>query len=427
MNVVAPAAIHDPLRQRLAQQYLDVRKTTENLCAPLTAEDQMVQPMTDASPTKWHQAHTTWFFETFILTPYLPAYRPLDANYRYLFNSYYKQLGAHPLRSIRGMFSRPTLAQVQDYRAHVDTAMARLLASDIVVEAQVQQLITLGINHEQQHQELILTDIKYTFWSNPLRPAYFSAPVEEPRGEPQPLHWVDFPGGVQTVGYEGDGFFFDNEGPRHQVMLRPFRMASRLITNAEYTEFMNDGGYNRPELWLSDGWDYVNVQHWTAPLYWEQHDGAWLAFTMGGLREVRSYEPVCHLSYYEADAYARWAGARLATEAEWEAAASQAPIAGNLLEDRRFHPAPANDSASPSQLFGDVWEWTASAYAPYPGFRPAAGALGEYNGKFMCSQMVLRGGSCVTPRSHIRATYRNFFPPSARWQFSGIRLAKDQE
>ncbi len=411
------------LSSELAERFVSVRRGTEQLCAPLSAEDQMLQPIADASPAKWHQAHTTWFFETFLLLPHARAYRPLDDRYTFLFNSYYKQLGGHPVRANRGMRSRPSLQEIQAYRRHVDEHMLRLIESG--AGADIASLIELGLNHEQQHQELILTDIKYALWAQPLRPAYLPRP-EQTSGEVQPLRWFDYDGGLYWIGHEGGGFAFDNEGPRHQVFLQPFRLASRLVTNAEYLEFMRDAGYARPELWLSDGWDAVCTNGWRAPAYWEERDDQWWISTLTGERLIDPAEPVSHVSYYEADAYARWAGARLATEIEWEIAASRLAIEGNFVESVRYHPAPAMKSDAPAQLFGDVWEWTASPYVAYPGFRPAAGALGEYNGKFMCNQLVLRGGSCATPRSHIRASYRNFFPPQARWQFSGIRLANDR-
>lgn len=418
----------------LAQQYLDLRHTTGKLCTPLTADDQMVQSMPDASPAKWHQAHTTWFFETFILTPQLQGYTAFHPQYRFLFNSYYKQVEIedkqgrtpHPLRALRGTFSRPTLEEVRRYRQHVDEHMARLLVSGAAADPHIASLVELGINHEQQHQELILTDIKHAFWLNPLQPAYLNGPISTPPMDVPELRWLEFDGGLREIGHGDSGFAFDNEGPRHRVYLEPFTLASRLVTNREYLQFMEDGGYRRPELWSSDGWDTVQANRWSAPLYWEQHEGQWLMFTMGGLREVRWDEPVAHVSYYEADAYARWAGARLPTEAEWEVVASDLPVAGSFLEEGRFHPLPALNLGGFAQMFGEVWQWTASPYAAYPGYRAAAGALGEYNSKFMCSQMVLRGGSCVTPESHIRATYRNFFPPQTRWQFSGIRLANER-
>ena len=406
-----------------AEQYLQVRRQTEAICAPLTSDDQMVQSTPEASPAKWHQAHTTWFFETFLLTPHLADYRPYDTRFRWLFNSYYKQLGAHPLRGLRGTFSRPTLDEIVTYRGHVDEQMQRWLHSDALEDPALVALLQLGLNHEQQHQELILADIKHAFWSNPLQPGYVNRPLAESRNRSPELRWVEFPGGTCDVGYAGLGFSFDNEGPPHQVLLQPFRLASRLVTNGEYLAFMEDGGYRRPELWLSDGWDTVQANRWDAPLYWEPDGHIWTNFTLSGRRQVRPDEPVCHVSYYEADAFARWADARLPLESEWETAASGVPVAGNLLESGRYQPAPPEIDGAMIQVFGDVWEWTASPYMPYPGYRPAGGALGEYNGKFMCKQMVLRGGSCATPRSHIRSTYRNFFSPPMRWQFMGIRLA----
>ncbi len=404
---------------RLSQAFVAVRRVTEELCAPLSAEDQMLQPMPDASPAKWHQAHTTWFFETFVLTPHARGYRHFDQRFTHLFNSYYKQVDeGHPVRVTRGLFSRPSLEEAQAYRKYVDEHILALL--DRSPASEVAALVELGLNHEQQHQELIITDIKYAFWMAPLRPAYCSLPgsTELP---PVPLEWLEYEGGLCEIGHDGSGFAFDNEGPRHAVLLNPFRLASRLVTNAEYLAFMNEGGYRRPSLWLSDGWDAVCANDWRSPLYWEQRDVDWFQFTVAGWIPLSPAEPVCHISYYEADAYARWAGARLPTEFEWEIAAASLPVEGNFQESRRFHPRRAPRSP---QLFGDVWQWTASPYIAYPGYCPAAGALGEYNGKFMCNQIVLRGGSCSTPRSHMRATYRNFFPPPARWQFSGIRLAK---
>ncbi len=402
----------------LSEHYREVRQTTLNLARPYSAEDQMLQSMPDASPMKWHLAHTTWFFETFILSPYVPGYRPYDARYEHLFNSYYKQLGSHPYRGARGLMSRPSLDEVHAYRSHVDGAMRRHLE---VPDERTAALIELGLNHEQQHQELILTDIKHALWSMPLRPERLS----QPRGvaNATPLEWVEFAGGIYKVGHAGQGFAFDNEEPRHEVLLLPFRIASRPVTNDEYLSFMNDGGYRRPELWLSDGWDTVCAQRWNSPLYWEESRGRWFEFTFSGMQELDPAEPVCHVSYYEADAYARWSGARLPREEEWEVGAVQHPSRGTLLEDGAFHPQVAK-GAGVQQVFGDVWEWTASPYMPYPGFEPAAGLVGEYNAKFMCNQFALRGGSCATPSSHIRASYRNFFPPPARWQFSGIRLAK---
>jgi ergothioneine biosynthesis protein EgtB len=378
----------------------------------------MLQSMPDCSPAKWHLAHTTWFFETFILAN-VPGYRPFDPRYKQLFNSYYKQLGAHPFRGSRGLMSRPSLEEVHAYRHWVDEAMDRSLDQ---ISREAKELVELGLNHEQQHQELILTDIKHALWSSPLRPQRSGG--LRAVGNAAPAKWIGFDKGIYEVGHSGDGFAFDNEGPRHEVLLGDFQIASRQVTNAEYLEFMREGGYRRPELWLSDGWDAVNSQQWNAPLYWEEHDGSWLEFTFAGLSAVDPAAPVCHVSYYEADAFAHWSGSRLPREEEWEVAASQAGVkqTGAFLDDGKFHPEPAQGETP--QWFGNVWEWTASPYIGYPGFVPAAGLVGEYNGKFMCNQFVLRGGSCATPASHIRASYRNFFPPHARWQFMGLRLAK---
>lgn len=387
----------------------------------------MVQSMPDASPTKWHLAHTTWFFETFLLGEHLPGHKPFNPEFRVLFNSYYKKLGKHPARDSRGTFSRPSLEEVWEYRRVVDEGMGRLLVSEVSPE--IAQLVQLGINHEQQHQELIVTDIKHALWAQPLRPHYRSREAERPtaadhgkRGAPR---WREFPGGVVEIGHAGDGFAFDNESPRHQVLLQPCKLSSRLVTNAEYMEFMNDGGYRRPELWLSDGWDTVSRQGWDAPLYWEREGQDWQIFTTSGIHPVAADDPVCHVSYYEADAFARWAGARLPLESEWESLAEMQPIGGHFAEVLDFEPRASELDGGMNDVFGSVWEWTASPYVAYPGFHPAAGVVGEYNGKFMCNQFVLRGGSCATPQSHIRASYRNFFPPHARWQFMGIRLAAD--
>ncbi len=408
----------------LAQNYLTVRETSLQICAPLSVEDHSLQPMPDASPAKWHLAHTTWFFETFLLSTQ-NAYYPFNPTFRNLFNSYYNAVGDRPLRALRHILSRPGLDEVHAYRAHVDDAMVHLLTSDPAPE--LAALVTLGINHEQQHQELIVTDVKNGLWTNPLRPAFRPAQESHEAHDSSvaPLEWRGFEEGTFSVGFAGEGFAFDNESPRHKVYLEPFRLASRLVTNGEYLEFMRDNGYGTANLWFSDGWDCVRNNQWNAPLYWEQRDGDWWHYTVEGMKPVDMSEPVCHISYYEADAFARWAGARLPTEFEWEVAANSCGIEGNFLESGHLHPRVVKDDAAEplSQMFGDVWEWTASAYVPYPGFSPAAGAVGEYNGKFMCNQMVLRGGSCATPQSHIRATYRNFFPPHARWQFMGIRLA----
>jgi ergothioneine biosynthesis protein EgtB len=398
---------------------------TVRLAAPLSAEDAMVQSMPDASPAKWHLAHTTWFFETFLLSNNLSGYKAFDADYRLLFNSYYKTLGGHPLRQQRGSFSRPGLSTVMEYREHVDAAMERWLATEPARE--LLQLVELGVNHEQQHQELILTDILHAFWTQPLRPAYVTeASRAGYTSSPAAASWVHYAGGEVECGAGEDGFAFDNERPLHAELLAPYQLASRLATNAEYLDFIADGGYRRPELWLSDGWDTVCREGWQAPLYWEQRDGRWLHFGLHGMCAVEPAAPVTHLSYFEADAFARWSGARLPREAEWEHAAQGRAVRGNLLEEWRLEALAADGEVQEAQLFGDLWEWTGSAYLAYPGFRPAAGAVGEYNGKFMCNQFVLRGGSFATPASHIRASYRNFFPPHARWQFMGVRLAKDE-
>jgi ergothioneine biosynthesis protein EgtB len=409
----------------LLQQFNQVRSTTLRLAAPLSPEDAMVQSMPDASPAKWHMAHTTWFFETFILAEHLAGYRAFNPEYRILFNSYYKTLGSHPLRQQRGTFSRPSFDNVLRYREHVEEAMQRLLTQSPSPE--ILAMVELGIHHEQQHQELILTDILHAFWTQPLRPAYLPSAETAPHQAPA-LRWIGHPGGVVEIGANGDGFSFDNERPRHAELLRPYRLASRLATNAEYLDFIHDNGYQRPELWLSDGWDTVCREGWRAPLYWESADGGWRQFTLHGLSPLDPAAPVCHVSYYEADAFARWSGARLPLESEWENAARNRPVDGNLLESWSLETRPAAEGASGAedQLFGDVWEWTGSAYLPYPGFLTAPGAVGEYNGKFMCNQFVLRGGSFATSASHIRATYRNFFPPHARWQFMGVRLARHE-
>jgi ergothioneine biosynthesis protein EgtB len=415
-------------RQALAAGYQQVRRATETLCAPLPVEDYVIQSMPDCSPTKWHLAHVSWFFETFLLKRALPEYRPIEPLYGYLFNSYYNAEGDKYPRPRRGLVSRPTVAEVYSYRRHVDERVLDLLecASEPDL-TDIAHIVTLGMHHEQQHQELIVTDLKHMLSHNPLHPVYVeSSPLTVPNGVP--MGWQEFAEGVYWIGHEGSDFAFDNEEKRHRQFLQPFRLASRLVTNAEYLNFMQDGGYQRPEYWLSMGWATVQQEGWRAPLYWENHNGDWFEYTLSGLRAVDMAEPVCHVSYFEADAYAHWAGARLPTEAEWEIAAMTVPVDGNFVEHGRFHPAPLNATQTPlllAQMFGDVWEWTQSSYSPYPGFRIAPGALGEYNGKFMCNQYVLRGGSCATPRSHIRPTYRNFFPPDARWQFSGLRLAQD--
>lgn len=415
-------------RAMTAARFRRVRDRSESLADPLSPEDQTAQSMADASPAKWHLAHTSWFFETFLLEPHLPAYRSFDPHYRMLFNSYYEAVGPRPPRPERGLITRPGTAEIADYRLHVTAAMLHLIdGADEESWPRLAPLIALGLAHEEQHQELILTDILHLFSCNPLRPAY--CPAARARdGEAPPLDWFLYDGGLREIGHRGGGFAFDNEGPCHQAWLAPFRLASRLVTNGEYRRFIEEDGYRRPEFWLSDGWAAVQQQGWQAPLYWL---GDGMQMTLAGPQPLDEAAPVCHVGFYEADAFARWAGKRLPTEQEWECAARLLPpeelgYRANLLDSGALRPLPAPvRPGHPAQMFGDVWEWTQSAYGPYPGFRPAAGAIGEYNGKFMCSQMVLRGGSCATPPGHLRATYRNFFPPAARWQFAGLRLAED--
>jgi len=409
----------------LLSAYRAVRGATRSLSAPLSPEDAAAQSMTDASPAKWHLAHTTWFFETFVLESAQPGYRPFHPSFRVLFNSYYNAVGEQHPRPERGLLTRPSLEDVQRYRDHVDEHMAKLFENQ-AVDAELAAVIELGLHHEQQHQELLLTDLKHLFSRNPLDPVYRAA-REAPTAAAAPLSWHGYAEGVHRLGHGGDGFAFDNEGPQHRVFIGAFELASRPVTCGEYRAFLEDGGYERPELWRSDGWAAVQQQRLRAPIYWRREEAGWIVLTLAGARPLGDAEPVCHLSWYEADAYAGWAGARLPTEAEWEVAAQSQPVRGNFLESGHLHPtAPASPvHDAPAQLFGDVWEWTASAYAPYPGYRPADGALGEYNGKFMANQMVLRGGSCATPGDHVRATYRNFFYPQQRWQFSGVRLARD--
>ncbi|MFT3802067.1 MAG: ergothioneine biosynthesis protein EgtB [Burkholderiaceae bacterium] len=413
----------------LPERLVRCRQTTLDLVEGLTEADATVQSMDDASPAKWHLAHTTWFFEEFVLGAYLPAHQPVDPRYRFLFNSYYEAVGPRQPRPLRGMLTRPSLAEIVDYRCRVDDGLERLLCGGAPPQAAL-ELIELGIQHEQQHQELILTDLLHLFSMNPLRPAYRAAAagggavaVAASRAA-----WIGFDGGCVSVGHAGSGFSFDCERPLHQVMLVPYELASRPVTNREWLDFIADGGYRTPSLWLSDGWARVRAEDWQAPLYWEQRERHWLQMTLAGERPLDLDAPVAHLSYFEADAYARWAGARLPTEFEWEVAARAQPIAGNFASSGLFRTRPASrDGQAPlRQLYGDVWEWTSSAYAAYPGFRTVEGAVGEYNGKFMCGQYVLRGGSCATPEGHLRATYRNFFYPHQRWQFSGLRLARDR-
>ncbi|MFN8051471.1 MAG: ergothioneine biosynthesis protein EgtB [Acidimicrobiales bacterium] len=417
----------------LADAYPLVRSTTEWLAEPLGAEDQTVQSMPDVSPTKWHRAHVTWFFERFVLGSHLPGYRPYDAGFEFLFNSYYEAVGPRHPRAERGLITRPGVGEVMAYRQVVDDAMGVLLASGVSPE--VAALVELGLHHEQQHQELLLMDIKHVLARNPTRVAY--RPMAYRPTTPGPASdvasWVDVDGGLVEVGHAGDGFAYDNEGPRHRVWLEPYRIADRLVTCGEWKAFIDDGGYRRPELWLSEGWAQVNAQGWDAPLYWRRGDddrggpdAEWCRFTLAGPGPVLDAEPVCHVSHFEADAYATWAGARLPTEFEWEHAVTSTGAAADAGHRLAWHPRAAGPAdGSLRQWCGEVWQWTASAYLPYHGFRPAAGAVGEYNGKFMSNQMVLRGGACITPVGHTRATYRNFFPSSSRWMFGGVRLAAD--
>ena len=403
-------------------RYARVRQATTALTAHLSAEDLQAQSMPDASPAKWHLAHTTWFFETFLLTPNLEGYTPFDPAYGYLFNSYYEAVGPRQPRPQRGLLTRPSLAEVLAYRTHVDREMARLLAGG---GAEFAELVELGLAHEEQHQELILMDLLHLFAQSPLKPAYAPAPALPVGRDPGPLGGIDFAGGVVEIGHGGEGFAFDNEGPRHKTYLQPYRLADRLVTNAEWMAFMADDGYARPELWLAEGWALVQAEGWRAPFYWEEGPNGWLAMTLQGRRAVAPHAPVTHVSFYEADAYATWAGARLPTEAEWEHAAANLPVRGNFMGSGQLGPAAAPSGEGLRQTYGDVWEWTRSAYSPYPGYRAIEGALGEYNGKFMVNQLVLRGSSLATPAGHSRITYRNFFYPQQRWQFTGLRLAKD--
>ena len=410
----------------LSQTFCSVRRQSLALCGPLTAEDMMVQSCAEASPAKWHIAHTTWFFETFILREFVPDYREFHPDFLWVFNSYYNSISDHPEKKLRASFSRPGLDAVLAYRTHVDEAIGKLLAAGMPPEAEAR--LILGLHHEQQHQELLVTDIKHAFWTNPLHPAYVKSSLPSSQAEAAPIQWISHKGGVLEIGHQGNGFAFDNETPRHKQYLEPFQIASRPVTCFEYLDFINCGGYERPELWLSEGWDTVQAQGWRAPLYWHRdQEGEWSVFTLRGNVPMSAIAatPVCHVSYFEADAFANWAGKRLPTEAEWETMAFALPVHGNLLETELLHPTvvPKGNADQPAQMFGDVWEWTRSPYVGYPSYRPLPGALGEYNGKFMCNQMVLRGGSVVTPQSHIRASYRNFFGPATRWQFSGMRLA----
>jgi ergothioneine biosynthesis protein EgtB len=422
--------------ERLLARFHQIRDFTNMLCTGLEPEDYVVQSMPDVSPTKWHLAHTTWFFETFILKKFDRGYRSEIPQYAYLFNSYYNAAGDMHRRDLRGLISRPTVREAQRYRASIDSHIDDLLtdAEEKLLD-EIEPILVLGIHHEQQHQELLVTDIKHVFAQNPLYPVFRGRDAEPGRvaaatERRRPCQFVDFEEAMVEIGHDGRGFAYDNEGPRHRALVAAFSLASRPLTNGEYMAFIEDNGYARPELWLSLGWMTVNEQRWQAPLYWAKRDGAWWNFTLSGFRPVEESEPVTHVSYFEADAYANWARARLPTEFEWERAASDYPVEGNLVEEEHFHPralSASGDDGHLDQMFGDVWEWTRSAYSPYPRYRAVPGALGEYNGKFMCNQYVLRGGSCATSRSHIRRTYRNFFQPEKRWQFTGIRLARDPQ
>ena len=414
---VQPLRPHAAAPRPPAEAYAAVRALTLELCRGLAPEDMAIQSMPDASPVKWHLAHTSWFFEHFLLEPHAPAYQPFHPDYGYLFNSYYYTVGAMHPRPARGLLSRPLVEDVLRYRAHVDEQVQKLIGQrqgDPAFAA----LLTLGLNHEQQHQELLLMDVKHLFSLNPLKPVWRELP-RPAAAKPAPLKYLHRPAGLISIGHAGSEFAFDNETPRHQTLVPAHVLASRPVTNGEYREFIRAGGYATPELWLSDGWATVQRENWDRPLYWSADMTA--EFTLGGMRELDAAAPVVHVSYYEADAYARWAGARLPTEAEWESHAAERPVSGNFLDSGLYHPAASGED----RLYGDVWQWTASAYAAYPGFKPLAGSLGEYNGKFMANQLALRGGCCVTPADHVRASYRNFFYPQQRWQFSGLRLAKD--
>ncbi len=429
--VSKPVAGTVPTSTSLLERYYAVRSFTETLASRLSAEDQLVQSMPDVSPTKWHRGHVTWFFETFLLIPHLPGYEPIDPAYEYLFNSYYESVGERQERSERGLLSRPSNDEVAAYRRHVDQAMSRLLTdADIAFDTKsdLVSLLELGFHHEQQHQELLLMDIKHVFSRNVTRPAYHDLP-ERPAAHVPEFAWIGVDGGVVDIGTDvtETNFGFDNEGPRHQQVVPDFELGNRLVTNGDWLGFINDGGYQQAEHWLSAGWAHINATGWNAPMYWEQVDGEWKIHTLHGFVDVDLDEPVVHVSYYEADAFARWFGGRLPTEAEWEVAVADRPSQGNLADSGHLHPVPATivDRDGFTQLYGDVWEWTSSPYTAYPGFSPAPGAVGEYNGKFMVNQQVLRGGCCATPPGHIRKTYRNFFPAASRWMFGGVRVARD--
>lgn len=409
--------------EHLLTEFTRVRQFSHQLCQPLATEDYVIQSMPDASPTKWHLAHTTWFFETFILKEFLPNYQSAFPGYHFILNSYYNALGERHARPKRGLLSRPTVKEVYEYRAAIDAEINALISKgETDRPEQLAEFLVLGLHHEQQHQELMVTDFKHALLENPLEVIYQTRATGQSRSVGE-LSWTSFKEGLYEIGFGGTGFSFDNEGPRHRQFLENFQLADRLVTNGEYLKFMDSGGYTDPRWWLSAGFSTVQSEGWKAPLYWKHNGNAWIQRSLAGEHEIDHSEPVCHLSYFEADAYARWAGARLPSEAEWEVAATSQLVQGNFAESGRLHPV-AQSNPKQTQMFGDVWEWTHSNYTAYPGFQPAEGAVGEYNGKFMCNQYVLRGGSCATPESHIRPSYRNFFPSDARWQFSGIRLAR---
>ncbi len=409
-------------REALIEEFERVRTYTETLCLPLATDDYQIQSIVQTSPPKWHIAHVSWFFETFILAHFERAYKPFHSGFDFLFNSYYYTHGEMHPRPYRGLLSRPTVEEVYRYRAHVDNRMRRLMENLDSAEWEALAFrVILGLNHEEQHQELLLMDIKHNFFVNPLKPAYRDD-LKIPQGATHPLCWLERKGGIQHIGHKDSGFKYDNETPRHEVLIRDHRLADRFITNGEYLNFIEDGGYTNPALWLSDGWALIQREGWRHPLYWQQDSDRWTQFTLGGMRVLNTHEPVCHISFFEADAYARWAGKRLPLESELEVALTGHNVAGNFADSELLHPAPAGNTG---QWFGDLWAWTASPYAAYPGFEPLAGTMGEYNGKFMSNQMVLKGGSCVTPSGHSRASYRNFFYPEERWAFTGLRLAED--
>ncbi|MDQ3197580.1 MAG: ergothioneine biosynthesis protein EgtB [Verrucomicrobiota bacterium] len=428
---VAPSAAAEARGTQTAtllDRYRQIRRFSENLCATLEPEDFVVQSMPDVSPTKWHLAHTSWFFETFILKVWMPDYQPEVPEYAYLFNSYYNAAGDMHRRDLRGLISRPTVAEAFRFRRSVDQHIQELLENaDEDLRQELQAVFTIGLHHEQQHQELLVTDIKHVFAQNPLHPIFRERGEASTPSPIAPCGFVDFEEAIVEIGHAGRGFSYDNEGPRHRALVPAFSLGTRPVTNGEYIEFIEAGGYTRPDHWLSLGWTTVNEQRWESPLYWTKRNGAWWNFTLSGLRPIDPAEPVTHVSHFEADAFANWSGARLPTEFEWEQAAAGLEIEGNFVDTERFQPAPveAQPNGKLTRMFGDVWEWTRSAYLPYPGYRAVPGALGEYNGKFMSNQMVLRGGSCATSQNHIRSTYRNFFQPEKRWQFTGIRLARD--